>query len=69
MSDTPLTDSLLLEINEGRTYETVGPITELARTLERHHAKLRAALQKIALEDPTAGWAAKIAHEALKEDQ
>ncbi|MCR4297538.1 MAG: hypothetical protein NUV75_02110 [Gallionella sp.] len=31
----PLTDALMLEINEGRTYETVGPLVEHASQLER----------------------------------
>ena len=42
---TPRTDELLLEINEGRTYVDVGPLTELARTLERENQELREALQ------------------------
>lgn len=35
MRDTPITDKLLLKINEGRVYENEGPMAELARSLER----------------------------------
>lgn len=41
MSDTPRTDALLLEINEGRVYETDGPTADLCRQLERDMAGLR----------------------------
>jgi hypothetical protein len=34
-SDTPRTDALLLEINEGRVYENDSPVADLARQLER----------------------------------
>lgn len=40
MSDTPRTDALLLEINEGRVYENDGPVANLARELEREIEKL-----------------------------
>ena len=33
-ANTPVTDALLLEINEGRVYKTVGPVTELCREFE-----------------------------------
>lgn len=35
MSDTPRTDALLLEINEGRVYKDNGPRADLCRQLER----------------------------------
>ena len=38
MSGTPRTDALLLEINEGRTYDNDGPIADLCRQLERELA-------------------------------
>ena len=40
-TDTPETDALLFTINEGRTYETEGPIEELARRLERERNEAR----------------------------
>lgn len=42
MSDTPKTDALMLEVNEGRVYDTYGPIAELARTLESDLAAMTA---------------------------
>ena len=46
MSDTPKTDALLRQINEGRVYETEGPEAELCRQLERaihaNNAKVKA---------------------------
>ena len=47
MSDTPRTDELLIEINEGRVYETVGPITELSRTLERELAAVQKEIEEL----------------------
>ena len=38
MSDTPRTDRLMLEINEGRTISTIGPLQEHAENLERELA-------------------------------
>ena len=37
-SETPRTDALLLEINEGRTYDNDGLIADLCRQLERELA-------------------------------
>jgi hypothetical protein len=34
VSETPRTDALLLQINEGRVYETGGPMEQHARSLE-----------------------------------
>lgn len=45
-TDTPETDALLLTINEGRTYETEGPIEELARRLERERDHARAEAER-----------------------
>jgi len=44
-SKTPRTDALLIEINEGRTYDTVGPLSDHARQLE---SQLNEALDYIA---------------------
>lgn len=38
--ETPRTDALLLDINEGRTYGSEGPLCELARQLERELAEM-----------------------------
>ena len=46
-SATPRVDALMLEINEGRTYETVGPLTDLARQLEAENAALSDALREM----------------------
>jgi hypothetical protein len=43
-SKTPRTDDLLIRINEGRTYETVGPLSDHARQLETELEKARADL-------------------------
>ena len=40
-TDTPETDALLLETDEGRVYDTYGPITNLARRLERERDEAR----------------------------
>lgn len=40
-SETPRVDALLLQVNEGRVYDTNGPVAELARTLEREVIALR----------------------------
>lgn len=50
MSATPRTDALLLEINEGRVYETVGPVTELACTLERELAEAHRVISDVTRE-------------------
>lgn len=41
-TDTPETDALLLVINEGRVYNTDGPVDNLARRLERERDEARA---------------------------
>lgn len=43
---TPRTDALLLEVNEGRVYETNGPIADFARTLEREIERLTSELKE-----------------------
>ena len=48
-SDTPRTEKLLLEINEGRAYITVGPIAELCRELERELAAVKKAARELFL--------------------
>ena len=42
---TPMTDALLLEINEGRTYEAAGPMADFSRRLEIMCAELEEALE------------------------
>ena len=44
MSEHPETDALMIRINEGRTYDTVGPLQEHAEKLERERDMLRKAL-------------------------
>lgn len=43
---TPRTDALLLEINEGRTFDHYGPTVNLARTLERELAEAKRDLER-----------------------
>lgn len=46
-SETPRTDALLLEINEGRTYENYGPKADLCRSLERETIALSAQVREL----------------------
>lgn len=50
-SETPLTDALLLGINEGRTYGDDGPLAEFAHQLERKNADLRRRLHEFEITD------------------
>jgi hypothetical protein len=43
---TPMTDALLLELNEGRVYETDSPLADFARSLERSLAAAQALLRR-----------------------
>jgi len=43
---TPMTDALLLEINEGRTYEAAGPMADFSRRLEIMCAELATRLYR-----------------------
>lgn len=53
MSDrpTPMTDALLLRINEGRVYKDEGPMEAHARDLERKLAVARVALEDLVARD------------------
>lgn len=44
MKHTPRTDALLLEINEGRTYDQDGPIADLCREFEHDRYELAKSL-------------------------
>ena len=52
---TPLTDALLLKINEGRRYINDGPVDDLARQLERQNAELRAILEYLKISTARGG--------------
>ena len=65
-TDTPLTDALLLEINEGRIPASIsatwhkhdGPIVDLTRRLERERGELIRAITQVLEDDESrpGGW-------------
>lgn len=46
--ETPETDALMSRINEGRTYDTIGPLQEHAEKMERERNLLRRQVDAIA---------------------
>ena len=54
---TPMTDALLLEINEGRTYEAAGPMADFSRRLEIMCAELAEALDYALTMGPNGDYA------------